>query len=530
MIDKDRATALLEHHLGNGLKAKKTLLVTLDSPFLDSAHVFPYLGILYLLSVAQSAGLPIYYFQPDDNDGYPKMEGPCVGYTDLLPLNDPTGYAPFDIIGISCMTPQGAQAYSLCRQIKRLFPDKTVMIGGPHAKFYLDECLQQGFDIVVTGDGERIFEEMIAGDFQRLAGRVSTMTQNTLVVADSLSAAQMNRFPIPHREIAYLGHYHYLLECVPATTLVNSRGCPMHCAFCEHSGSSPRWYTAGHFEAELCDIVGLGYNGIMIFDDLFALNPRMLQPYLEILQSYHDRDGLLFRCFGHARIIAKHPELLKLLANAGCVEIGIGAESASQTILNAINKNTTAEQLHSCVNLAARLGIKVKAFFMIGLPGETEHTFASTHAFIKQYRKKYPAYFDFDLSVFFPYRGTMIGDAIRLEPGAIIQMGGRRLDRTSFDVRLNPNYAWAAIDSGDMGAYKKKGGESDLVIESYDWHNRKVLLSARQIKEFKDRTMTYSGRYASIAPGGGFHASLDRIMVSEGNIGHIAEPQIRRSA
>ncbi len=519
-------TTLLGRLLGNGLKEKRTLLLTLESPFLDSAHVFPYLGILYLLSVAKAAGLPIQYIQPQWSGGRAtnQIPAPCVGYTDCFKSDDPDSYAQFDVIGISCMTPQGRQAYHLCRQIKRLFPEKTVMIGGPHTQFYLDECMDKGFDIIVAGDGERIFDEMVSGDFDRLSTRASRLSNDTLVLSDSLSAGEMNRFPVPLRDKAYLRQYHYLLENVAATTLVNSRGCPMSCAFCEHSGSSPRWYTPEHFEAELCDISNLDFNGIMIFDDLFAMSPRKLQPYLEILKRYHKRRHMIFRCFGHAEIIAKHPKLLEMLAESGCVEIGIGAESASQKVLDAINKRTTVGQLHACVNQAARLGLKIKAFFMIGLPGETELTFARTHEFIKRYRKKYPYHFDFDLSVFFPFRGTMIGDAIRMKPGATVRIGGRRFDHTSFNVRLNPEYSWDTIDSGSMGAYKKKGGCSDLVIESYDWHHQQVLLTAEKIHLLKDRTMKYSGRYAQN------NNNKKLRPVSEGNIGHTAVGSMHKSA
>ena len=38
-------------------KQKKILLIALDSPFLDNEYVFPYLGILYLVSVAAKNGM-----------------------------------------------------------------------------------------------------------------------------------------------------------------------------------------------------------------------------------------------------------------------------------------------------------------------------------------------------------------------------------------------------------------------------------------------------------------------------------------
>jgi hypothetical protein len=290
----------------------------------------------------------------------------------------------------------------------------------------------------------------------------------------------------------------------------------MHCAFCEHCGTVPKWFSPRHFQAEIDDIADQSFNAVMIFDDLFALSPKRLEPYLRILEARHKRDGMIFRCFGHANILCKYPGLFKQLADAGCVEIGIGAESASQQILDAMGKKTKVAQLHACVQQAARQHIKIKAFFMIGLPGETEATFSRTHDFIRFYREKYPAHFDFDLSVFFPYRGTLIGDAIRMPDGESVMIRGKRIDRTSFNLRLRSGYTWPMIDAGIMGAYKKKGGDSDLVIESYDWKCRKVLLTAEQIHDLKERGMQYSGRYA------GHFGKRRMTPVVEGNIGQAA--------
>jgi len=148
----------------DNLLNKKILLVTLDSPFLDDQYVFPYLGILYLMSVA-------------------KRVGAQVKYTDNLYMVDVWNY---DVVGISCMTPQGQQALEICKFLKKEYPHITVILGGPHATHYLDECRKEPFDIIVTGDGERIFEEMLLGgvDKSRLSPKSA---QEQLIFHDNLT-------------------------------------------------------------------------------------------------------------------------------------------------------------------------------------------------------------------------------------------------------------------------------------------------------------------------------------------------------
>jgi radical SAM superfamily enzyme YgiQ (UPF0313 family) len=216
----------------------------------------------------------------------------------------------------------------------------------------------------------------------------------------------MNSYPPPLRQNEYLGRYKYILRDRPVTTIVNSRGCPMKCSFCEEGGTIGRWYSVEHFNAEIESIVSMGITGVMIFDDLFTISSNKIRPYLNSLKKYHREKELIYRCFGHASVISKFPDMIKMLAESGCVELGVGAESASQKILDVVEKRTKVNQLHDFVNCAIAGGINVKAFFIIGLPGETEETFKETYNFIKKYREKYPDNFDFDLNYFSHTKGV----------------------------------------------------------------------------------------------------------------------------
>lgn len=411
------------------------MLATLDSPFLDDEYVYPYLGVLYLMSVANR-------FSTE------------VNYTDNLRMADVWNY---DVIGISCMTPQGGQAYQICRFLKKEYPHIKVILGGPHPTYYLDECRKEPFDIIVTGDGERIWEKLLTGEIEWYSDRQRVFHGN-------LTEEEMNSYPIPYREKSYIDRYSYDLDGVKATTLTSSRGCPMRCAFCESGGTKSKWYSPEHFEAEIKSIADLGIKGVMIFDDLFALSINKVRPYLEILKRY----SMTFRCFGHAKTMT--PELAGLLAESGCVEVAFGAESASQKILDTVNKRTKVWQNHAFVEYVTAVGMRVKAFLIIGLPGETEETFKKTYDFVRKYRTKYPESFDFDLTVFFPYKGTVIGDAVRNGGG--------------FDIRPKRGLSWSDIDGNGYGAYKKKKGTSDIVIET-------DALSAERIDELQKETKVW---------------------------------------
>ena len=314
----------------------KLALVSCRSPFLDDDRIYPPLGLLYLKS-AVAAQVP----------------GCEITITDSYDLDDLGQFADCDAIGISIMTPQRAEAERLAGAIRDRWPGKMLIAGGPHVRHY--GMAGQPWDYLVAGDGERVLPAIL----RRESARVRT---DDLIPRDVLAA-----MPRPDRlgEAAFLRNYSYTLAGLDSTTMLLGRGCPMACKFCEDAKTLTRWTSLAGAEAELDDIVSLGYQGVYLFDDLFAINLRKCQPYLDLLKA----SGLKFRCNVHARFMTD--EFAAALADAGCVEAAFGAESGSQQILDRIDKKTTVAQNYACVRHCKDHGIMVKAFLMIGLPGET---------------------------------------------------------------------------------------------------------------------------------------------------------------
>ena len=347
----------------------KLALVSCRSPFLDSDRIYPPLGLLYLKSaVTAQTCLDVQVF--DDYD-----------------LNDPVELADADIIGVSIMTPQRAEAVKLAQAVRHRWPSKMLIAGGPHVKHYSAGMAGEPWDYLVGGDGERVLPQILRGEAVRR------------LTFDQIPRQELAEMPRPDRlgEANFLSNYSYTLAGLPSTTMLLGRGCPMACKFCEDAKTLTRWTSLENAEQELDDIVLLGYKGVYLFDDLFAINLRKCQPYLDLLKA----SGLKFRCNVHARFMTA--EFAEALADAGCVEAAFGAESGSQQILDRIDKKTTVAQNYACVKHCKDAGITVKAFLMIGLPGETRATVADTEQFIMT-----SGIDDAQVAIYYPYQGTML--------------------------------------------------------------------------------------------------------------------------
>jgi len=82
------------------------------------------------------------------------------------------------------------------------------------------------------------------------------------------------------------------------------------------------------------------------------------------------------------------------MSNCNCKEVLIGVESGSDRLLTNIRKGTTREIEGQAIRILRDNGIRVKAAFIVGLPGESWESIKETENFIEEF----PAD-DYDFSV-----------------------------------------------------------------------------------------------------------------------------------
>lgn len=392
------------------------LLSSCSSPFLDNDKVYPPLGLLYL---HQSI----------------KQKNNCqVEIVEGLPDN----LSKYDLIGISIMTPQREEAIKELNRIKKEFPDKKVIAGGPHITNYFQEARNYGFDQLVLNDGIRSINSIIQGN-------------NLKYLNDFISPKEYKQTIVKPNRLdnkEFLKQFSYKLNGLESTTLLTSQGCPMKCAFCEEAGLSLRRIPLEIFQEEIKDIKELGYNGVYIFDDIFALSKNHLIPRAEELK----KNNLIYRCNIQARLF--NEEIADILKDTGCVEIAFGAESGSQRILNNVNKQTTIEQNKRAVQLIKERDIKLKLFMMLGLPGENKGSLQKTKRFIIDTMPE-----GLQLAIYYPYKGTIIRESLDLK-------------EDKFDLSIQKN---------GLGAYGQKNNFSESTIQTKNLSSEDLINARNEI-------------------------------------------------
>jgi anaerobic magnesium-protoporphyrin IX monomethyl ester cyclase len=191
----------------------------------------------------------------------------------------------------------------------------------------------------------------------------------------------LDTLPAPNREILKENKYTRKVYGHAATSVLTARGCSFNCAFCCKNifGSKIRFRSPENVENEIKQIIkDYGIKSFLFYDDTFTLQRDRLYDLCQRLSKL----DVIFRCNGDARHNT-YDDYIRLY-QAGCREIAFGIESASQMILDKINKGVTVEQNRQAIREAKKAGLLVKAYLMIGSPGETRQTIQETMKFIQE--------------------------------------------------------------------------------------------------------------------------------------------------
>ncbi|MBN3039011.1 MAG: radical SAM protein [Candidatus Omnitrophica bacterium] len=355
----------------------KIALLNPPSPFLLEQKAFAPLGLLYLSSALKSQGFKVEVIDLADKEN--EIEK-AVEDIDA------------QLVGLSATTPQYPWANRIKQALKKRDPQTKVIIGGAHPSSVPEVCTGDGYDSVVIGEGEDSVLR-IARELQK-TGKISSNVVKSEYIKD------IDTIEYPDREAVDIASYGYKLTGGSAFTVITSRGCPYKCAFCSKDvwSNKVRYHSVEYIIGEIKQIIDKwGIKYFLFLDDSFALNKKRAERLFAAFRPLNIR----WRCYVRSDHVTK--EFLEKMRDAGCIEVGVGVESASQKILDNVDKGIRIEQHTQVITWCKQLGITANVFLMIGLPGETYDTVMQTKKWFEEVRPE-----KFGFNIFYPYVGTPI--------------------------------------------------------------------------------------------------------------------------
>jgi anaerobic magnesium-protoporphyrin IX monomethyl ester cyclase len=317
-----------------------------------------------------------------------------------------------DVIGFTATTFTRHEAREAIFQAREILPAAVIVVGGVHFMNCDVDTIDSisAVDIVVRGEGERIFVELldalakrrqlndIKGITYRNSEGVAVRNPDADLFAD-LDDVTVYNYKSPFE---YPEYYFGSKQKIPATSIMTSRGCPYKCIFCAKSGMQYRYRsTASVIEEIEYYKENFGIRSFNFLDLTFTANTERAEQLCDEL--IRRKLSMQWWCETRANIPLR---LVTKMAAAGCDSFVVGVESGSSNVLKSIQKGVTLEQVESLVQYSLQVGITPICYFMFSHPGETLKDAMETIKFIVRLKKRYSVESTFQPCMIFP--GTKI--------------------------------------------------------------------------------------------------------------------------
>ena len=288
------------------------------------------------------------------------------------------------VLCISSITRTSPQSMTLGRNFKTVNSEGIVIAGGPDPTFRTEEWLEQGgVDIVVRGEGEKTFYELMGTlkdgkDIGSVDG-IGFKDGEDILLTDPrklLAFDRLSQVPHPFYDSR-------VREKVSIVSIETSRGCPNACNFCSVTKFYGRKYRTKPIDYVIEELKQVKDMGKFVFfsDDNFAGKPNRT---INLLEAIAD-NGL--NRWSSAQVTVKaaeNPKLLGALKKAGVRALYVGVESIIDETLNSLGKPYSAKQNKENIKKLREEGFWVHGMMIVGGDGDTPEKLRETSEWINK--------------------------------------------------------------------------------------------------------------------------------------------------
>ena len=336
-------------------------------------------------------------------------------------------------IGFSVMTVQLSWAYYVSQAVKKARPSVKIVWGGAHPMLFPEQTVEDdSVDIVSADDSADTISTLASrlaqgSDLEGIAGIFYKNKKQ--ILKTSLESKKDDFSSVPFIDFSLIDHEIYSRNNSVAMEefyggkykaarnypIITGLGCSYRCTFCINV-ILKRTYR--YREApEIIDRIkflksNYGADFIQPMDENFFINRRRTFEFLDLLEK--EKLNINWRPQTRADYFTDNyinEEVAKRMDRLGMVVAAIGVESASQEILDKLQKNLKVEQTIKAAEILSKTNIVPKMNFMVGLPGETKEDVRKTYKLAVKLRKMIKKSC-VTISPFRPYPGSQLYDEI----------------------------------------------------------------------------------------------------------------------
>jgi len=282
-----------------------------------------------------------------------------------------------DVVGFTTLQPKLRHVKDtlyIAEKIKEQSPRTLIVAGGPHVAYVKEEILKFDFiDFAVKGEGELGFLNLLN------SSEIRSKLKDSKTVLESPYVEDLDQLPFPDFDDFDLGKYS--LGLLPLST---NRGCKMNCTFCgirtnQVHGPYRERKPSRIINEIKHDIEEYGKNRFGITDALINTNPQSMR---KVCEAIIDND-LEIKWLAEAFPNISNEDLGKMY-KSGCRFLYLCPETGSPNTVNKMKKGIDLDIAEKTIINAAKKGIGVSVWFIIGFPGETYDDIKYTERFAER--------------------------------------------------------------------------------------------------------------------------------------------------
>lgn len=356
-----------------------------------------------------------------------------------------------DIVGFNSVTCMAHLLPEVVSMVRQGLPDALIALGGPHPSAFKEHVLEEvPADIVVVGEGERPFEQIIQAylggshqdgtGFGEIPGLIWRDRDGQIITNSGTMPyiEDLDTLPMPAYDLIDVRRYWKLhsFVLVPRrryVSLMTSRGCPFQCFYCHNVfGKRFRGYSPERMVDEaVYHVQKYGPEEIEFLDDIFNYDYDRVMEFCELVQKRGVRFKIAFP--NGVRTDTLSEEIIAALKDAGLYYCSVALESGSPRIQKFMGKHIDIPSFVENVEILDRYRVFTNGFCMLGFPTETEEELRQT-VDVMCTSKMHAAHF-FTVT---PFPGNELYDLVnRTQPEKLANIDFRNKSYQTIQVNLS---------------------------------------------------------------------------------------------
>ena len=331
---------------------------------INSKYVHTNLAIRYLKKyIEQNSNEKIKIYESSINNNIQKI------------IRDIVEYEP-DNIFFSVYIWNVEMVFKITKELKKILPNKRIILGGPEVSYNPDEILEKNLEIdgILIGEGENVLLNFLTKDIKDVKGVYYREDNKIKFNGFEPLIENLDIIPFPYDD-EELEDVHKIVY------YESSRGCPFNCSYCMSSiDKSVRYFSLERTKKDLKKFIDIGTRLVKFVDRTFNLNKdRYMEIWKFLLENY--RENITFHFEINANIF--DDEVLEFLKKVPrkLFQFEIGVQTTNPSTMKAINRNNSLDRLFhnvTCINKNIHLHLDLIA----GLPFEDYETFGKSFDYV----------------------------------------------------------------------------------------------------------------------------------------------------